>query len=299
MTKHKRHKVAPKYKQMAFETAVRNPERYKGILTAIQSFENRVLDNDTLLEIVSYLYLNGIVASPKIRIKETSTFESISSKVIEVNSTRKADGGFPEGYASRYWTYMRTLSEMGFVYAQYNEPLKFSKIAEMLVKDKLDEQEAFSIQAIKYNRKSPYRNILNDFNYFKFIVKILKERERISYEQFIISTFSKNGNLKEFFEIINSNTFNDSNKVENFLREQYNTNLKAQTILRDYPDVVLRLLLITGFISIQFQGKVLIYLNQDKEGYIDDLLDISVELGEEEKEKPEGKEETEEKEEKE
>jgi hypothetical protein len=287
MTKHKRCKVAPKYKQMAFETAVRNPERYKGILTAIQSFENRVLDNDTLLEIVSYLYLNGIVASPKIKIKETSNIKNISNKVIEVNNTRKADGGFPEGYASRFWTYMRTLSEMGFVYAQYNEPLRFSAIAEMLVKDELDEQEAFSIQAIKYNRKSPYRNILNNFNYFKFIVNILKKREKISYEQFIISTFSKNGKLNEFFEIIDSNTFNDSNKVENFLREQYNTSLKAQTILRDYPDVVLRLLLITGFISIQFRGKVLIYLNQDKAGYIDDLLDISVELSKEEKEEPE------------
>jgi len=182
---------------------------------------------------------------------------------------------------------MRTLSEMGFVYAQYNEPIKFSEIAEMLVKDKLDEQEAFSIQAIKYNRKSPYRNILNDFNYFKFIVEVLRKKERISYEQFIISTFSENGDLAEFFEIIDNNTFNDSNEVEAFLREQYNTNLKAKTILRDYPDVVLRLLVITGFVSIQFRGKVLIYLNQDKTDYINDLLNIPIELNAEEKENPE------------
>ncbi len=287
MTKHKRCKVAPKYKQMAFETAVRNPERYKVILTAIQQFTNRVLDKDTLLEIVSYLYLNGIVTSKEIEIEETSNIKSISNKVIEVNNTRKADGGFPEGYASRFWTYVRTLSEMGFVYAQYNKPLKFSAITEMLVKNKLDEQEAFSIQAIKYNRKSPYRNVSNNFNYFKFIVNILKKRERISYEQFIISTFSENGNLNEFFEIIDNNTFNDSNKVEIFLREKYNTNLRKNTILKDYPDVVLRLLLISGFVSIKFIGKVLIFLNQDKASYIDDLLDISIELSEEEKEEPE------------
>jgi hypothetical protein len=182
---------------------------------------------------------------------------------------------------------MRTLSEMGFVYAQYNEPLKFSAIAEMLIKDKLDEQEAFSIQAIKYNRKSPYRNILNNFNFFKFIVEVLRKKERISYEQFIISTFSENGDLAEFFEIIDNNSFNDNSEVEVFLREKYNTNLKAQTILRDYPDVVLRLLVISGFISIQFRGKILIYLNQDKADYINDLLDIPIELNAEEKENPE------------
>lgn len=287
MTKHNRREVTPTYKQMAFETAVRNPERYKGILAAIQSFANRVLDDETLLEVVSSLYLNGIVSSERVEIEEKSTIESISDQVIEVNSTRKADGSFPEGYASRFWTYMRTLSELGFVYAQYNEPLKFSAIAEMLIKDELDEQEAFSIQAMKYNRKSPYRNILNDFNYFKFIVEVLRVRERISYEQFIISTFSKNGDLNEFFEIIDNNTFNDSDDVETFLREKYKTNLKAQTILRDYPDVILRLLVITGFISIQFRGKVLIYLNLDKADYLNDLLSILIQLNNKEKEDPE------------
>lgn len=287
MTKHNKRKVTPKYKQMAFETAVRNPERYKGILTAIQSFVNHVLDDETLLKVVSSLYLYGIVSSEGVGIVETSTIKSISNQVIEVNSTRKADGGFPEGYGSRFWTYMRTLSEIGFVYAQYNEPLKFSAIAEMLVKDELDEQEAFSIQAIKYNRKSPYRNILNNFNFFKFIVEVLRKKERISYEQFIISTFSENGDLDEFFEIIDNNSFNDNNEVEVFLREKYNTNLKAQTILRDYPDVVLRLLVISGFISIQFRGKIFIYLNQDKADYINDLLDIPIELNTEEKENPE------------
>ncbi len=77
MTKHNRHKVTPAYKQMAFETAVRNPERYKRILTAIQSFVNCVLDDKTLLKIVSSLYQNEIVSSKGVRIEETSTAESI------------------------------------------------------------------------------------------------------------------------------------------------------------------------------------------------------------------------------
>ena len=216
----KKNKRQATYKQMAFETAVRNPERYKEILTAILPYINKVLNDETLLQVVSSLYLKGVVSSKNVIIDENSTIENIADAVISVNSTRRADGGFPEGYQSRFWTYVRTLSEMGFVFAQYQQPLKFSNIAIKLINNEIDEQEAFSTQAMKYNRRSPYRNVLNDFNYFKFILEILKQRERISYEQFIISTFSTNGDVGEFLQLINKNSFADLSEVETFLRSK-------------------------------------------------------------------------------
>ena len=91
---------------------------------------------------------------------------------------------------------------MRFVLAQYQQPLQFSEIAKKLIDNEIDEQEAFSIQAMKYNRRSPYRNVSNDFNYFKFILEVLKQRERISYEQFIISTFSNDGNVKDSIKTV-------------------------------------------------------------------------------------------------
>lgn len=175
---------------------------------------------------------------------------------------------------------------MRFVLAQYQQPLQFSEIAKKLIDNEIDEQEAFSIQAMKYNRRSPYRNVSNDFNYFKFILEVLKQRERISYEQFIISTFSNDGNVKDFLKIINKNSFGELSEVETFLRAKYGANLKTQTILRDYPDVVLRLLVITDFVSIQFRGKVFIYRNIANDDYINDLLSVNVELTDKEKEIP-------------
>lgn len=175
---------------------------------------------------------------------------------------------------------------MGFVLAQYQQPLQFSEIAKKLIDNEIDEQEAFSIQAMKYNRRSPYRNVSNDFNYFKFILEVLKQRESISYEQFIISTFSNDGNVKDFLKIIDKNSFGELSEVETFLRAKYGANLKTQTILRDYPDVVLRLLVITGFVSIQFRGKVFIYRNIANDDYINDLLSVNVELTDKEKEIP-------------
>jgi small nuclear ribonucleoprotein (snRNP)-like protein len=67
MAKKKIKRVAT-YKQMAFETAVRNPERYKGILTAISPFINKTLNDETLLKVVSSMYLNGIVSSEGVEI---------------------------------------------------------------------------------------------------------------------------------------------------------------------------------------------------------------------------------------
>jgi len=284
----KRTKRKPTFKQMAFETAVRNPERYLDILTSIKEFENRILDNDCLLEIVSSLYLNGIVGSELIEISETTKYDDIKEKVEEVNSTRRADGGFPNGYASRFWTYMRTPSELGFVYARYNEPFKISVIAKQLIERKIDEQQAFSIQAIKHNRKNPYRNVSNDFNFFRFILKTLLELRKkgssLSYEQFIVAMFSENGNVKEFITILKNNKFKDFNSAFNFVKKHYNVTTNERTATKDYPDVVRRVFIISGFISIRYSGKKLIQINENKLNYIEKLLEFDFSLTEEEKE---------------
>ena len=220
MAKKKIKRVAT-YKQMAFETAVRNPERYIEILGAISEFEDMILNDENLLKIVSKLYVDGLVSSDEIAISENTQIEEIKSQVQDVNSTRRADGGFPAGYASRFWTYMRTPSELGLVYAQYNEPFKLSEICKKLISGEIDEQEAFSIQAVKYNRRNPYRNVSNDFNFFIFIINVLltlkTKGKSLSYEQFIVAMFSHNGNVNEFINLLENHTFKDFDEVFNFV----------------------------------------------------------------------------------
>jgi len=126
--------------------------------------------------------------------------------------------------------------------------------------------------------------VSNDFNYFKFILKISTQYKRIYYEQFIISTFSHNGNVEEFLNIINNNVFADLSDIEIFIRTNYNNNLKAQTFLRDYPDVTLRVLIITGFVSVQHVGKIFIYRNIANDDCINNLLSININFSKEEKE---------------
>ena len=285
--KNKKRKRDPKYKQLSFETAIRNPERYKGILEYMQDYQGIVLNDENLLTIVSGMYENGIVTSPDFDLSKYSTKEEIYNSVISINSTRKADGGFPKGYQSRFWTYMRTLSEFGFVYARYNKPFKIGDVGLKFIENKIDAQEAFSIQAIKYNRRSPYKNVLNDFNYFRFIIKVLKkldsENKELSYNQFIISLFSEDGNVDEFIKIIKNNKFPTPDSVYSYLEKIYGKINKKSTVLGDYPDVVLRMLRITGYVNILNKGITLIELNQRNLNYINSLLKLDYKLTKKEK----------------
>lgn len=278
-----------KYKQITFDSVVRNPERYIGILECIKEFEGLVLNDANLLKIVSKLYLKGIVSSDKIVIEENTTIEDIQDLVIQVNKSKKAIGGFPVGFTSRFHHYTWLPNELGFVYARYNEPLLFSEIGKMFTEEKLVEQEAFSIQAMKYNSKSPFRKNNNDYNFFKFIITVLLKKSRISYEQFIIATFSKNGDVDEFIKIISENSFNSPDEAYEFLKTDgyygYKVN-KFDTVTKTYPDVLRRVLVLSGFISIKYTGKRMMELNKNKRAYINELLAVEFTLSENQKKNP-------------
>ena len=49
------------YKQMAFEVAVRTPERYIDILKTFGKFEGRILNDSCILDMYIQLYLDGVI----------------------------------------------------------------------------------------------------------------------------------------------------------------------------------------------------------------------------------------------
>lgn len=178
--------------------------------------------------------------------------------------------------------HMRTLSELGFVYAQYKQTFQFSNIAKKMINDEISEQAAFAVQAMKYNRRSPYRNVSNDFNYFRFILTVLKRKLRLSYPQFIVSLYSHDGDVDAFCQLIEKQSFTLDN-VAAFIRSQYGETNKEQTFTKDYPDVVLRVLILTGFVSVVHAGATMVELNTDNDDTIEKWLNIPLTLTEEEK----------------
>ena len=84
-----------KYKMMAFEVAVRNPERYTSILQILKAHEGRKLDKDVVFEIVFQLCEEGII-SPK-----DLAADATDEEIYEAARLANADSfikHLPDGY---------------------------------------------------------------------------------------------------------------------------------------------------------------------------------------------------------
>lgn len=283
-----------KFKQMALEVAVRNPERYEGILKSFAKHEGTILDDKGILKVYSQLYIDDVVTTDKLADK-TLTTEQLYDW-IKNNCSHNNEWGFPTGYQAAFTRYLKTLSEFGFIYAQYNKTLKLSEISKALVNGKITLSEAFAIQSMRYWRKSPYRRVLNDFNFFEFIVdsilKLKSKGHKLSINQFNVGLFSDDGNVDEFLSLLYENKIgSDINMAYYLVKRKYDEIddmhakvAKQTSAFRDYGNTVFRVLQLTGFITIEYEGILLISPNENRMGFYKDLKNMEFRITEEAKE---------------
>lgn len=283
------------YKQMALEVAVRNPERYPEILTVFAKHEGSTLDDEKILEIYKDLFTSRAIESDKLDV-DCSSNEDIR-QFIKTSLSHNNEWGFPTGYQAAFTRYLKTLSELGFIYMQYNDKIAISDVAKALLDKKLEVSEAFALQCIRFWRKSPYRRVLNDFNYFSFILKVLlrlnEKGHSLSYPQFILSLFSDNGDVADFINTISSIKLgNDIDAMYNYIVRKY-SNIdelhskvnKQQTVVNDYGNTVFRVLQLTGLISVENKsGILLISINENRKDFLTYLLSENFIVSEEAKE---------------
>ncbi|MDY6431148.1 MAG: AlwI family type II restriction endonuclease [Bacilli bacterium] len=278
---------------MAYEVAVRNPERYKGIIEVLYRYEGTILNDENIANIYTSLFTSGVVDSNNVDVDRLSP-EQIKDYIIH-HLSHKADGSFPEGYQSSFWRYLRTLSELGAIYSQYNEPLLISDASKALLDDKITQGEFFALQSLRTNRKSPYRRVLNDFNYCKFLVNLIRKmpRQRLSYVQFMVTLFSENGDVDAMKTILQNNRFgNDFDAAYEYIVNHYDKIdddhdkvCKQNSCFNDYGNTVFKVMLLTGYFTVEKSGQmIMIGLNADKMGLFDSLSDFDFSLSEDEKE---------------
>lgn len=270
------------YKQMSLEVAVRNPERLEGILHTFSKFEGVKLDDNAILNIYAQLYLDKVTTSRDIDIDNASE-EEIRQYVK--TRTHNNEWGFPTGYQAAFTRYLKTLSEFGFIYSQYNEVFRISPVAKALLANQITLSEAFALQCMRYWRKSPYRRVLNDFNYFKFILDVIdrvnRSGHRLSYNQFLLSLFSDDGNVDDFINIITANIFATQDDVYAYILEHFSKvdsyhsrASKQSSCFNDYGDAVFRVLQLTGFITIEYEGVLLLSINNLRREFLEKLLEL-------------------------
>ena len=286
-TKHR----ARLYKQMALEVAVRNPERYSGILSTFSKFEGRILDDDCILDIYSSLYTDNVLSSAKLSEDEESNQEYMRSYIKEHN-THNNEWGFPTGYQAAFTRYLKTLSEFGFIYSQYREELLISPIAKAVVKGRITLSEAFALQSMRYWRMNPYRRVLNDFNYFNFVLSVIARLNaagrKMSKNQFLLSLFSDDGDVDSFIKTIDSENFGqDEDLTYNYILLKYSQvdSLHAKAAsqsssFNDYGNTVFRVLQLTGFITVENSGVMLLSINRNREDFLRKLVSFNFTVSE-------------------
>ena len=262
------------FKQMALEVAVRNPERYEGILHTFAKFEGVLLDDKGILDIYSQLYIDGVVNA-----KQLENFDLTKDNLqswIKTNCSHNNEWGYPTGYQAAFTRYLKTLSEFGFIYAQYCQELQLSPVAKALIKGTISLSEAFALQCMRFWRKSPYRRVLNDFNFFEFIIdsliKLKDKGHSLSYNQFLVGLFSDDGDVENYIKLLSENKIgNDINKAYALVKKKYNQVdalhskvAMLNSAFRDYGNTVFRVLQLTGFITIDYKGVIILSPNSSR-----------------------------------
>ncbi len=282
------------YKQMALEVAVRNPERYEGILRSFAKHEGIVLDDKGILEVYSQLYIDDVVTTD--RLKDKTLTKGFVRKWIKENCSHNNEWGYPTGYQAAFTRYLKTLSEFGFIYAQYNQMLKLSPVAKALVNGRITLSEAFAVQSMRFWRMSPYRRVLNDFNFFEFIMDVivaLKEKGRkLSINQFNVALFSDDGNVDDFLTLLENNKIgNDSDKAYDLVNKRFGdvhpdhaSVVKQTTAFNDYGNSVFRVLQLTGFVTVDYEGVLLLSPNENRIGLYKALKSLKFRITAEAKE---------------
>lgn len=274
------------YKQMSLEVATRNPERLEGMLRVFSKFEGIILDDTAILDIYSQLYIDKTITSNRFD-PQTASIDEIKNYVR--TRSHNNEWGFPTGYQAAFVRYLKTLSEFGFIYSQYNEELLLSPVAKALLSGKISLSEAFALQSMRFWRKSPYRRVLNNFNYFKFILEVIDRLNnaghRLSYNQFLLSLFVDNGDVDDFLDKISSTSFLSENDVYNYVETNYSlidtdhaAVCKQSSSFNDYGDAVFRLLQLTGYITVEYSGTLLLSINNSRRGLWEELngMDFSL-----------------------
>lgn len=282
------------YKQMSLEVAVRNPERYEGVLRTFAKFDGMVLNDSGILDIYSQLYLDDVVTAESL--KDVTLNKKLVCSWIKNHCSHNNEWGFPTGYQAAFTRYLKTLSEFGFIYAQYNQKFRLAPVAWALVNGKITLSEAFALQSMRFWRKSPYRRVLNDFNFFEFIIDAIralkKEGHRLSYNQLMVALFSDDGDVNAFLNLIKTNKVGDDvDKAYRLVQQIYDRKdtqhariSQINSAFRDYGNTVFRVLQLTGFITVDYSGMLMISPNENRMPFYDALKALNFHIPETAKE---------------
>lgn len=107
------------------------------------------------------------------------------------------------------------------------------------------------------------------------VIVVLKEKGRkLSINQFNVALFSDDGNVDDFLTLLENNKIgNDSDKAYDLVNKRFGdvhpdhaSVVKQTTAFNDYGNSVFRVLQLTGFVTVDYEGVLLLSPNENRIG---------------------------------
>jgi len=278
------------YKPLLLTTTVRNPQRYKSLLSVLLKYNGKILDNNIIDEVVFDLISKKIYIPMYIKhtehLKSQLTDEDTNfttedtNEIIENSPQQHKEAGFDRGWPSRFDTWYKLAKELGFVYYEINKPIEFSQSGIQLIKSIEPEfahleNQIFLNAFVKYERNNILRRVLNTNKPLILLLQTIQELKRI---------FGNTSVGLSRMEIPLLLCWHDGDyialaKLIQHIRAQYNfapseeaiydqckimlnvknakgeNRFKKSNILHEMPDEFIRKMRLTGLISIRGNGR--------------------------------------------
>lgn len=165
-----------KLKPLSFSTTMRNPERIAKFLNCLLPFENKVLTNAIIHEIIKNV-IKSEIYQPNYAKRNYSNYykdeelvlsDVMVEEIIKNSPQNHKEKGFEKGWPSRFDTIFKLAKEFGFIYYSMNEKIIITQTGHMLI-DALNEKpensqkiaNIFLNSMMKYQIDNPYRKIKN------------------------------------------------------------------------------------------------------------------------------------------
>lgn len=185
------------YKPLLFTTTMRTPDRIVGFLNSLLQFENHILTDDIILQIIKKLIAERLYATMytkrSARLKTILNDESLVfsekdlDEIIRNSPQKHKEAGFNKGWSSRFDTIFKFPMELGFIFYEINKPILISNTGHMLI-DAYNEktengeknpniekiQNVFLNAMMKYQRNNPFRKIKNENAPLVLVLRVIK-----------------------------------------------------------------------------------------------------------------------------
>ena len=297
-----------KFKPLSFSTTMRNPERIPGFLNCLKQFENQILTNELIHQIVKVVIYQKIYKTnfminnalyKEIYESEEDFFEdSQLEEIIQKSPQDHKENGFDKGWPSRFDTWYRLPKEFGYCNYAINEPIHISPLGHLLIDAVFGEERNESLvqkvllhSLMKYQIRNPYRKNLNDnvplillLQVIKYLKEKLTDYKGISVQElsFLIcwpnKDFESLGNYfinfrnkYSFVQYTDEIIYNCCLKILQARPEDRNY-FKMSQITGEAVDEYIRKMRSTGIISLRGNGRFVDY-NTIEQGKIDYILE--------------------------